>query len=128
MAKAGSLKLKDMSVWHEGTLADQGATLNDLKFDSLEGSGQFILTVQDYLDIANVVSSRINKQFQIQVEWRPEDKFVPEPWRQWRDAHAQVEALGDEWRFFPPEFRELVIIKAKRKGTVQAPDIYANGR
>ena len=79
MAKARSLKSKNMSVWHEGTLTTQGATLDNLKFDSLEGSGQFILTVQDYLDIANEVSSRINKPFQIQVEWRPEDEFVPEP-------------------------------------------------
>ena len=125
MAKAKSLKSKDMSVWHEGTLIKQGATLETLKFGSLEGSGHFTLTVQEYLDIASEVAATIQNPFEVQVEWRPEGEHVPEPWRPWRDAHAQVEMLGEDWKAFPEAFRSLVIIKAKRKKTVTPPNGHA---
>jgi hypothetical protein len=126
MAKAKALKPKDISVWHEGTLIAQKATLENLKFDSFKGAGQFTLTVQEYLDIAQGVASKLKRPFEVQVEWRPEDQYVPEPWRPWREAHAQVEMIEEEWRAFPEEFRSLVIIAAKRKGTVTPPNKYAN--
>ena len=127
MAKAKALKSKDMSVWHEETLINQGASLQTLQFGSLEGSGHFTLTVQEYLDIASAVAATINQPFQVQVEWRPEDDYVPEPWRPWREAHAQVEMLGEDWNAFPEAFRSLVIIKAQRKETAVPSDAFANG-
>ena len=108
--KAKSFKQRDMSVWHEGRLTAQGATLDDLQIGDFTGSGRLNLTVADYLDIASQVSSRTGRTFQVQVEWRPEDQYVKEPWRQWRDAHAQLEMLGTSLAHFPPEFRNLLII------------------
>ena len=122
MAKAKSLKSKDMSIWHEGTLIKQGATLQELKFGAFEGSGHFTLTVQEYLDIAAEVTAKIEESFEVQVEWRSEDKHVQELWRTWRDAHAQVEMLDENRKAFPEAFRSLVIIKAQRKKTVIPPD------
>ena len=100
MTKAKALKPKDMSVWHEGTLIAQKATLENLKFDSFKGAGQFTLTVQEYLDIAHGAASKLKRPFEVQVEWRPEDQYVPEPWRPWREAHAQVEMIEEEWKAF----------------------------
>ena len=121
--KARLLKEPDLSVWHAGRLQEQGATLCDLRIESLAGSGQLNLTVGDYLDIANQVSSRIGKTLQIRVEWRPD---VKEPWRQWRNAHAQVEMVGSSWDRFPPAFRDLVVITAKRKKVIVPPDLDAD--
>lgn len=120
--KQKSFKKGDMSVWHEGRLANLGATLSDLQFESLAGSGQLTLTVRDYLEIASRVSKRTGQAFQVQVEWRPEDEFVPESWRPWRDAHAQVEVMRNSGGKFPPEFRDLVIITAQRKNAITAPE------
>ena len=120
--KATLLKQLDLSVWHEECLHSQGATLSDLRIESLVGSGQLLLTVKDYFDIASEVSSRTGETFEIQVEWRSEDQYVLEPWREWRDAHVQVETVGNAWECFPPEFRNLVIIEARRKKTVVPPD------
>ena len=120
------LKQSDMSVWDEDCLATLEATLGDLQFDQLEGSGKLKLAVQDYLDIATEVSSKMGQAFQIQVEWRSEDQFVTEPWRKWRDAHAQVEMPESPSNHFPPEFRNLVVIVAKRKEGITPPDAYAD--
>ena len=119
--KAKSLKQRDMSVWHEGRLAMQGAALSDLQIESLAGSGQLNLSVRDYLDIASLVSSAIGQTFQVLIEWRPDDQFVEEAWRRRRDAHAQVEMMGTSWKHFPPEFRDLVIITAQRKQVLIPP-------
>lgn len=111
--KAKALKEDEMSLWHESQLEAQGATLEDLKIGELAGAGEFCLTVGDYLDIAQEVS------LNIQVEWRPEDNYVKVLWRQWRDAHVQVEMTGDSPpRHFPPEFRRILTVMAKRKGIV----------
>ena len=125
--KARLLKKPDLSVWHQGRLAEQGATLCDIQFDVLAGSGQLNLSVGDYLDIASRVSSRIAQTFQVRVEWRPDDQFVREPWRQWQHAHAQVEMVDTSWVNFPQEFRDLVIITALRKKVIVPPDLKANG-
>ena len=50
--------------------------------------------------------------FQVQVEWRPEDKYVDEPWRRWRDAHVQVEAIEGPVKFLV-EFRRLLALKSR---------------
>ena len=120
--KARSLKQRVLSVWHEERLEEQGAVLSDLCIDSLSGSGQLRLSVADYLDIADNVASRIEDPIYIQVEWKPDDDFVKEPWRPWRDAHAQVEMIGTSLTHFPTEFRKLVIITAQRKGSIVPPE------
>ena len=123
--KAKAFKQNAMSVWHEGRLEAQEATLDNLQIGELAGSGQLSLTVGDYLDIASRVSSRIGETFQIQVEWRPEDEYVAEAWRQWRDAHAQVETTEETPppKLFPSAFRELLIIQAQRKQAIIPPDL-----
>ena len=98
-----------MSVWHEDTLTKLGATLKDLQIERFEDSGQLNLTVQDYFTIAKEVSSTSEDTFQIQVEWRTEDRFVGEAWREWRDAHAQVEIVQGPGKNFPSAFRDLVL-------------------
>ena len=103
-----------------------GSTLNNLQFAHLSGSGQLKLTVQEYLAIATKVSSKIGQAFDLQVEWRPEDAFVTEAWRRWRDAHAQVEIIRGMSDHFPPAFRDLVIIMACKKQGITSPDISAN--
>ena len=86
--------------------------------------GELSLTVGDYLDIASHVSSRIGETFQVQVEWRTEDQYVAEAWRQWRDAHAQVEMVeSPPPKLFPSAFRELLIIQAQRKQAITPPDL-----
>ena len=122
--KKASLKQGNMSVWHEGQLNTLGATLSDLQFGEFAGSGKLTLTVRDYLHIAGKVSHRTGQLFQVQVEWRSEDRFVGENWRQWRDAHAQVEMVGTTEKNFPPEFRDLVVIIAERKNAIVQPDIH----
>lgn len=121
--KAKSLKGRELSVWHEGRLLDQGEGLQDLQIESLAGSGQLNLTAGDYLDIAKEVSSRMKTSLQVRVEWRSEDQYVKGPWRKWRDAHAQVEIVGNSWEHFPPPFRDLVIITAQRKNGLIAPEV-----
>jgi hypothetical protein len=124
--KARLFKQQDLSVWHTGRLAEQGATLDDLRIEDLAGSGQLNLTVGEYLDIASEVSSRIGQTLQVRVEWRPDDQFVKEPWRRWQNAHAQVEMTGASWEHFPPAFRDLAIITAQRKEVIIPPDLDAN--
>ena len=120
--KAKAFKQNSMSVWHEDRLKAQGAALGDLQFGELAGSGQLSLTVGDYLDIAHKVSLRTGETFQIQVEWRTEDQYVAEAWRQWRDAHAQVEMVETPPpKLFPAAFRELLIIQAQRKQAIIPP-------
>ena len=120
--KAKAFKQNAMSVWHEDRLKARGSTLDNLQFGELAGSGQLSLTVGDYLDIAHKVSIRTKETFQIQVEWRTEDQYVAEAWRQWRDAHAQVETVETPPpKFFPAAFRELLIIQAQRKQSIISP-------
>ena len=124
--KAKLLKQRTLSVWHPDRLAEQGATLDDLRIESLAGSGQLNLTVRDYLDIASQISASVGQTLQVEVEWRPSDQFVKEPWRQWRNAHAQVEMIGTLWSNFPHVFRDLAIIAAMRKEVIVPPDLDAD--
>ena len=127
--KQGLMKQPIQSVWHEEKLVPHGANVSDLRIESLAGSGHFSLSVREYKDIASSVSSRITdaEKFEIEIEWRPEDEFVKEPWRQWRDAHAQLEKIADCQSNFPIEFRKLVIIMAGRKGSIVPPELDDDG-
>ena len=122
--KAKSLKQKDMSVWHPGRLAAQGATLDDLRFREFTGAGKLMLTPDDYFAIAEKVASKTGTPFELQAEWRPEDEFVGPDWRAWRNAHAQVEMLDQSIKHFPQEFRALVGIIGMRKPSSVPPDRY----
>ena len=124
--KAKSFKQKDLSVWHEGRLADQGATLDTLRFGEFTGAGKLRLTADDYLNIATKVALKTGSTFELRLEWRPEDEFVGPEFRQWRYAHVQVEMLDPSMKHFPSEFRELVgIMGMRKKGSVVPPDLYA---
>lgn len=123
--KAKSFKQRDLSVWHEGRLADQGATLDNLRFGEFDGAGKLWLTAGDYLHIATKVALKTGSTFELRVEWRPEDEFVGPAFRQWRDAHVQVEMLDPSMNHFPSEFRDLVGIMGMRKTSSVPPDSYA---
>ena len=111
----------DISVWHPSRLNAMGAAVADLQFGSLEGSGQLMLTVQDYVDIASTVASRIKEPFEVAIKWRPEDTHVEEAWRPWREAHAQIEISEGHWANFPLAFRDLVVIAATKRQSIIPP-------
>ena len=87
------------SVWNKDQLRSLSATLADLQIDSLSGTGQAHHMTEDYYRFANEVVEESGVEFAIQVVFRIEDKDVEEAWRQWRDAHAQVEVTRQ-----PPAF------------------------
>ena len=102
--RAGAFKQSrqaDLSVWHPGRLAEHQAALADLQIGPFAGSGQAHHTAGDYVRLALKAAEleEVSIEIQIQVEWRPEDAYVPEPWRQWRYAHVQVEGISG-----PPGF------------------------
>lgn len=114
--KSGAFKGQNISVWDVERLQRLNATPQELCIGSLMGAGEAHHTVQDYLECArDAVSNGV--QVTIEVEWRPGDEHVLEPWREWRDAHAQVEPSTDDHRL-PLEVRELL---AKRSRWCRGP-------
>lgn len=113
---------EDLSVWHEGSLQDQGATLDDLRVDSLERTGRAFHTAGQYQQLAQDASKDVKEELKVEVriEWRPEDKYVEERWRVWAYAHVQVEAIRGP-RKFTGRFRKLLAAKSKN---VIPPDEY----
>ena len=113
---------EDLSVWHEGILRIEGATLDDLRIGSFEGNGKALHMAGRYLQAAKEASEGAKEEFKvnIRVEWRTEEEFVEEQWREWAYAHVQVEAIRGP-RKFTGRFRKL--LAAKSKNTIP-PDIY----
>ena len=116
--KPGAFKQAALSVWHDARLRERGFSLEDLRIDHLAGYGQSHHTAGDYIDCAREAAQRDGEPFQVQVEWRPEDQYVAEPWRHWRYAHVQVEAIEGPAQFLP-EFRRVL---AERARVVIPPD------
>lgn len=89
--KAVVFKQPGMSVWHLSRLADIGARLEDLQFDSLESTGQATLTTEDFVRAAKAAESKKGGSLAVGVEWRPDT--VKEAWKKWSYAHFEVEVL-----------------------------------
>ncbi len=116
--KPGAFKQHWLSVWHTNILARNGVVLTTLCIGSLEGSGQAFHTTGDYIRIAAEAAAIEQTPFTVQVEWRTEDEFVGEEWRQWRYAHVQVESVEGPGDFLP-EFRRQLALQTR---SVVAPE------
>ncbi len=112
--KPGAFKQAELSVWHRDRLRERGVPLEDLRIEHLAGYGQAHHTVGDYLDCAREAEQIEGEPFRVQVEWRPEDEYVAEHWRQWRYAHVQVEVREGPVQFLA-EFRRLLAEKTRFK-------------
>ena len=110
--RPGAFKQGDLSLWHRDRLLSRQVLLEDLRVEHLSGYGQAHHVVADYLKFARKAEQHEGTPFQVQVEWRPEDKYVDEPWRRWRDAHVQVEAIEGPVKFLV-EFRRLLALKSR---------------
>ena len=87
--RPGAFKQVGLSVWHRERLQSTGATLKDLQFNSLEGSGTALLTVNQFVEAAETAEQVRAGKLIVDVEWCPET--VDEARRQWKYAHAEVE-------------------------------------
>ena len=87
--RPGAFKQVGLSVWHRERIQSMGATLEDLQFGSLEGSGTALLTVSQIFEAAETAERKRSGKLRVDVEWNPET--VDKAWRQWKDAHAEVE-------------------------------------
>ena len=105
-------KDEDLSVWHVGRLRARNVPLEDLLIENLTGFGQVHFKVIEYSRLANKVAEKLGQIFSIQVEWRPDDEYVDPPWRKWRYAHAQVEALQGSRRF-PGRYRKWLAANSR---------------
>lgn len=117
--KPGAFKQAALSVWHQTRLHERGASLTDLLIENLTGFGQAHHTAGDYKTCAREAEKREGEPFQVQVEWRSENQYVAEPWREWSYAHVQVEATKGPDQFLP-EFRRVL---AERSRVVIPPDL-----
>ena len=119
--KTGAFKYKnrELSVWHKERLESEGVDLKQLRLAELSGSGQALHSVEQYFE-ARQVAEENGDGFEMQVEFRPEDEYVSEAWRQWRYAHAQVEIVEGPEKF-PLVFRAYL---ARRYHSVIPPDKY----
>ena len=97
--KPGAFKQAGLSVWHQDRLRERGIPLSDLLIEHLAGHGQAHHTAGDYAELAQEAERLEGQPFRVRVEWRPEDEYVAEPWRQWNYAHVQVETEAG-----PPNF------------------------
>ena len=105
--KAGAFKQAALFVWNVESLQAQSVRIEDLQVEHLVDSGQAHHRVSDYMELARKASEVENVPFSVQVEWRPEDEYVSEPWREWRYAHVQVEAVEGPEQFLG-EFRRIL--------------------
>lgn len=111
--RPGAFKQAALSVWHIERLRAQGVAPEDLRLEHLRGCGQAHHTAGDYRTLAIEASAIDGVPFQVQVEWRPEDQYVGEPWRAWAEAHVQVEAIEGPPNF-TPEYRRLLALNMRR--------------
>ena len=110
--RPGAFKQPDLSVWHKDKLEDKDVQLAELRIEHLAGWGQAHYTAGDFLRLAKETSESEGNDFQVIVEWRPDDEFVEEPWRKWRYAHVQVEAVLGPQNFLT-EFRRRLSLEAR---------------
>ena len=110
--REGAFKQAGLSVWHQSRLREHNVALTDLRIENLSGYGQAHHRARDYTELAREVSENVGEPFQVQVEWRPEDEYVDSPWRQWRYAHVQVEAVVGPSQFLR-RFRKLLTANSR---------------
>lgn len=110
--RPGAFKQAELSVWHRDRLASKDVRLEDLCIEHLAGCGQAHHTAADYLEFARQAGQREGTSFRVRVEWRPEDRYVEDPWRSWRYAHVQVEAVEGPGNFLV-EFRRLLALNSR---------------
>lgn len=110
--KPAAFKQADLSVWHKDKLLARHVRLEDLRIEHLTGYGQAHHTTGDFLQFATEAGQIENCEFSVQVEWRPEEKYVAEPWRRWNYAHVQVEAVEGPKNFLV-EFRRKLSLNAR---------------
>ena len=110
--RPGAFKQDGLSVWHRDRLLSRHVQLEDLRIESLAGCGQAHHRVSDYLDFAQVASEEAGTPLAVQVEWRPDNEYVAEPWRRWRYAHVQVEAAEGSPQFLA-EYRWLLAVNSR---------------
>ena len=116
--REGAFKQARLSVWHQNRLNERNIALEDLRVENLAGYGQAHHRARDYTELSRDVSEKTGEPFQVRVEWRPEDKHVDPPWRQWRYAHVQVEAITGPSQFLR-RFRKLLTVNSR---VVISPD------
>lgn len=87
-------------------------SLEDLRIAHLAGYGQAHHTTGDYLRFAAEASESEGVPLRVQVEFRPENEYVVEPWRLWAYAHVQVEAIEGPPNFLL-EYRRLLALNAR---------------
>lgn len=97
--RPGAFKQPELSFWHPGRLEANGVRLEALQFDSLRGSGQALLTVEQIHEAARGAEQKRGGVLRVVLEWRPET--VGDAWRQWSYAHAEMEIEAMEEP--PPE-------------------------
>lgn len=117
--REGVFKQEGLSVWHQGRLLERDVRLEDLLIENLVGFGQAHHRAGDYTDLAREVSEKSGEPFEVQVEWRPGDEYVEPPWRRWRYAHVQVEAIAGPTQFLR-RFRKLLTVNSR---VVIPPDL-----
>ena len=92
---------RGLTVWHIQRLSELGAELGQLKIEHLRGNGEAHHKAGDYRAAAQWAEDKVKEQLQVDVsldtivEWRPEDVYVAEAWRAWREAHVQVETQAE---------------------------------
>ena len=86
--------------------------MKDLCVDGLNGAGEAYLQVKTCIELGGDISD----EFKPKVFWRP-DK-ITKAWKQWRDAHAQIESEGGNTGF-PASYRALL---AERATCLRSPD------
>ena len=77
-------------------------------------------TAQDYLDYAREAESKENTTIDVQAVWRTDDEYVEVPWRKWRDAHVQVEAMSGPEQF-TAVYRQLLATNCRHRVSPDAP-------
>ena len=105
---------RGLSLGHTERLRQHSVALESLLIDNLAGYGQAHHTAGDYLRFALEAAERESQPLSLQVEWRPEDEYVAEAWRQWAYAHVQVETETDAGaEEVLIEFRRLLAMNAR---------------
>ncbi len=110
--KPSAFKQAELSLWHQERLGCNNVSLRDLQIENLKGCGQAHHKSKDYLEFAPQSAENSGELLQVQVKWRPEDEFVEGPWREWRYAHVQVEAISGPPKF-TREFRRLLALNSR---------------
>lgn len=82
-----------LSIWNGNQLANEGASFDDLRIESLAGYGQAHHTIGDYFRLAQDAADKKSATFSISITWRPDT--VDSSWCQWKLAHMEVDIPSD---------------------------------